>query len=179
MTGSLPIQAHTLSFSYNNAEDRLILCVDSHEGQRVTILATRRLVARLLNALASLVERSSLVARQAPSSLRDDVVLFEHQGALQAARQAAAAPSRSEPPLVPCSLLPPALLAAVDVKTKPSHFSLIFRDSRQALATCDVTRAELHRMIRTLLTKVGEADWGIGVDASWLGAGQQQSAVVN
>lgn len=185
MSGSLPLQAHTLSFSYSEVEDRLLLCVDSREGQRLTILATRRLTARLLNALASLVERSSLVARQAPSPLRDDVVLFEHQGALQGGRQAAAAPpspalSSPAPPPTPLPLLPPALLAAVEVRTKPSHFSLTFRDSQRALATCDVTRAELHRLIQALLTKVADADWGIRVEASWLGAGQQQqSALVN
>lgn len=181
MTGTLPLQAHALSFSYSEAEDRLVLCVDSQEGQRLTILATRRLTARLLNALASLVERSSLVARQAPLPLRDDVVLLEHQGALQAARQAAAAsPPRPAPSPAPSPLLPPALLAAVDVRTKPAHFSLTFRDSQQALATCDVTRAELHRLIQALLTKVAEADWGIRVEASWLGAGQQQqSTLVN
>jgi hypothetical protein len=179
----LPLRAHKLSFSYSEEEDRLVLLVDSRGGQRVSILVTRRLTMRLLNALASLLERSSPTARQAPSPLRGDVVLLEHQGAVQAgARQTVAAVASPPPAAVPEPppqlLLAPTLLTAVDISTKPSHFSLTFRDARLTLATCDVTRAALHRVVQGLLTKVGEADWNIRVDATWLGAGQQ-SMVVN
>jgi hypothetical protein len=68
-------------------------------------------------------------------------------------------------------------LVAIDVKTKPAHFSLAFRDARLTLATCDLTRAELHRVVQVLLTKVGEADWNIRVEATWLGAGQMTTVV--
>lgn len=182
----LPLRAHKLSFSYSEAEDRLLVLADGQGGERVTILVTRRLTARLLNALASLLERSSATARQAPSPLRDDVVLLEHQGAVQAAaRQVASAPKPtsapapvSVPEAPPQLLLPPTLLAAIDVKTKPSHFSLTFRDARLTLATCDLTRAELHRVVQVLLIKMDEVDWNIRVEATWLGAGQI-STVVN
>jgi hypothetical protein len=178
MTAPLPLRAHKLSFSYSEAEDRLVLIMDSREGQRVSVLMTRRLTIRLLNALASLLERSSPMARQAPSPLRDDVVLLEHQGAIQAGARQAAVPPASAPEPPPQLLLAPTLLSAVDISTKPSHFSLTFRDARLTLATCDVTRAELHRVVQGLLTKVGETDWNIRVEAAWLGAGQQ-SMVVN
>jgi hypothetical protein len=174
----VPIMAHRISFLYSAAEDRLVLLVDSRSRQRIGVFVTRRLVSRLLNSLASLLERSSLAARQAPYPLRGDVVLLEHQGAVQAgARQAAAAPSpASAPEPQPQLLLAPTLLTAIDISTKPSHFSLTFRDARQALVTCDLTRAELHRVVKTLLAKVSEADWAVRVDAAWLEAGQQSTA---
>lgn len=173
----IPIRARSISFLYSGTEDRLVLLVDSRGRQRVSILVTRRLVSRLLNALASLLERSSLAARQAPYPLRGDVVLLEHQGAVQAgAQQAATAPPpASAPEPQPQLLLVPTLLTAIDISTKPSHFSLTFRDARQALVTCDLTRAELHRVVKALLAKVSEADWAVRVDAAWLEAGQQST----
>jgi hypothetical protein len=178
MTDSLPLRAHKLSFSYIEAEDRLVLSADGRGGERVTLLITRRLTARLLNALASLLERSNPRARQAPSPLRGDVVLLEHQAAIQAPSQTTLAPSGPVPGAPPRHLVPPALLTAVDVRNRASHFSLAFRDARQPLVTCDLTRVELHRVVQLMLTKVTEAGWCISVDASWLGL-EQQSVTIN
>jgi len=90
-----------LSLSYNIAEDRLIIIATGQNKARLALLLTRRLTERLINGLAALLEKSSVVAARAPAELRGDVVLLEHQVALDSSPSGAEEERLNWPPFRP------------------------------------------------------------------------------
>ncbi len=168
---TLPIKAAHLSFAYDQAEDRLMVLASNAGGETIALQLTRRLTGRIVNAVAQLLEKSSSAAQHAPAEMRDDMILLEHQGALQSRASAtspeAAASGEAEP--VPKKLVrPPQLVQTISITTHPRSFALVIKGAKQDLAALSVSRMDLHRILETIRRVADKANWQISIDASWL-----------
>ena len=177
----LPVKATSLTFKYSEAEDRLIVLASEPAGTKIGLLLTRRMIGRLINGLAGILEKSSLAASHAPAEMRDDVVLLEHQGAIS--NRGAA--SQGQPTLGSNPAKSPAQAAqepvqvqsvhiqSIDISVKPTHFELLLKDGKlQPIVAMNIGRPELHRVLDMLTRKAEEADWNIRIEAKWLEPGQ-------
>lgn len=174
----LPIKATSLTFSYSEPEDRLVVLASAPAGAKIGLLLTRRMIGRLINGLAGILEKSSVAASHAPAEMRDDVVLLEHQGAISGG-------STHQEPVKPASAAaaPQAVqqsiqiqtvhIQSIDISVKPTLFEIVLKDGRlQPIVAIDIGRAELHRVLDMLTRKAEEADWDIRIEAGWLEPGQ-------
>jgi len=169
----LPIVAHSLSFAYNESEDRLVLLTTSAAGENLALLFTRRLTNRLINGLAGILEKSSAAVSQAPAAMRDDVIMLEHHGAVSTLTDQAPAEPSAVPAPPPSSVQAPVhLVTSVDVKTTPAHFEVVLKNTEQPLALFTASRAEIHRIVDVLGRHARDADWAIKPEAAWLELGQ-------
>lgn len=173
---SLPIAAKSMSFTHSESEDRLVLLVEGEAGARLALMFTRRLTERLMNGLASIIERSSVAANHAPADMRGDVILLEHQGAVSAATgptgsdgSSKADPSGGEGMT---GEVPARLVTSVTVNTQPENFDFVIRDGEIALARFQVNRTELHRILDILGRQAKAAAWNLRTEAGWLEPGQ-------
>lgn len=176
-------QARSLTLTYNAPEDRLVLLVVGAGNEKVGMLITRRLTARLINGLAGILEKSSPAVSRAPAEMREDVVLLEHQEAVgrpgsQGQKDAAplAGKSGTAQGGQPVQIKP-ILLTAIDVSTKPTHFELKLKSGENVITGFIATRNELHRTLGMLKSKAQEADWNLSLEASWLGPDQSMMVI--
>lgn len=174
MSLPLPLAAASLTFSYSEPEDRLLLIAADAAGTRLPVVMTRRLTGRLVNGLASLVERSSPIASTAPAAMRDDIILLEHQDALFRQQEAAAAGQSMLWSKVERELPASRLVKAIDVTVTPGAFWLLLRDSAGPLITLKLTRHAVHRLLETIGRQAEAASWNLAIDAAWLEPGQTE-----
>lgn len=174
MTQTSPPKAISISVLYHAAEDRLALVATVADNSQLALTVTRRLTTRLVNGFAHLLERTSSAAQEAPSRVRGDIVMFEHQGALAVAQAASAGPVSSAGAATGAGVgtetmrLPVLLMDALDVKITPERFILILKSGGKPMAQMKVTRSDLHRLLALLRRKCDEADWHIKTETSWL-----------
>jgi hypothetical protein len=171
-TLQLPIKATSLTFTFNETEDRLVVLASNSAGAKIGLLLTRRMTGRLINGLAGILEKSSLTASHAPAEMRGDVVLLEHQGAIS--DTGAHERIKSAPDIDALQVAQQTVhIESIDVSVKLTHFEIVLQDGRlQSIVDLAVGRAELHRVLALLKHKSGEADWNIRIDAGWLEPGQ-------
>lgn len=174
MSPPLPLAAVSLTLGYNEPEDRLVLIAADAAGARLPVLMTRRLTGRLINGLASLVERSSAMASKVPAELRDDIILLEHQDAVFGQQHAAAQRQPGPGSTAGLDLSAVRLVKSVDVTVTPQAFRLLFRDAREALITLSLTRLAVHQVLETIGRQSEAAGWDITIDAAWLDPGQTE-----
>jgi hypothetical protein len=175
----LPIKATSLTFTFNEAEDRLVVLASNPAGAQIGLLLTRPMTGRLINGLAGILEKSRLTASHAPAEMRDDVVLLDHQGAMSGGsyqQQAMSVPDADAPQADPQPVqIQTVHIQSIYVSVKPTHFEIVLQDGRfQPVVAVDVGRAELHRVLALLTRKAEEADWDIRIEAKWLESGQTQ-----
>jgi len=172
-----PLKASRLALRYDMVEDRLVLLAISAADTAVALLLTRRLVARLLNGLSQVLEKSSPLAQRAPSEMRGDVILLEHQGALKGDGSRAAQegdPSGSAQKFTRKTdaaahpQAPAQLVHTVSITTKPKLFEVVMKGPKEAIATFSVSRTKLHQFLNQLRNAADQADWQIELDAAWL-----------
>ena len=108
--------------------------------------------SKFRNKLANLLASTSPGAKQASQDVRESMLLFEHHEAVQAAarRNATGANKAKADAAAPPKLMPPVLLAAVDIGRKGERFTLIFKGPQQALAAFLASRQELHQVLDLL-----------------------------
>ena len=172
MTGPLPIAAVSLTFAYDESEDRLMVMAADLQGQTVHAAITRRLTGRIINGLAQLLERSNTLAVTAPLAMRNDIILMEHQDALYG-RGSVSILGDIEAS-VAISDLPPRLVTAVDVTVTAATFEVRLRNGASALIALSLDRLQVHRLVEALTQQGEGASWNIGLDAGWLEPGQMQ-----
>ena len=169
----LPIKATSLTFTFNESEDRLVVLASNPAGAKIGLLLTRPMTGRLINGLAGILEKSRLTASHAPAEMRDDVVLLEHQGAFSGGstqEQAKPAPDADAPQPVQIQTVH---IQSIYVSVKPTLFEIVLKDGRfQPIVALDIGRAELHRVLALLTRKAEEAVWDIRIEAKWLEPGQ-------
>jgi uncharacterized protein (DUF2252 family) len=171
-----PIDVARFQFGYDPALDRLVLTAQDEATQRVGLQVTRRLTGRLLDALGGLLERASTAARQAPAEFRDDLVLLEHQEAVQAASKAgpsearvpSAAPSEVAGTKPEKANVPTVLITAIQIKKEEGTLRLIFRNGSVDAATCRIDRNSAHKLIDALSRTAEKADWNLTPQTGWL-----------
>lgn len=179
-----PLQAKSLTLTYNIPEDRLVLLVVGAQGEKIGLLITRRLTGRLINGLAGILEKSSPSVSRAPADMREDVVLLEHQEAVSdniskeqsggSGMTAGQTPGAKGGQSIQVKT---AILTAIDVATKPTHFELKLKSGSDVVTGFNATRNELHRTLGMLKTKAQEADWNLQLNASWLGTDQSMMVI--
>jgi hypothetical protein len=168
-TNSVP-EKYQLSFGYSQAEDRLVMIMQSG-GKLSNLLFTRRLTALLINGLADILVRSSAMASRAPEALREDIVLMEHQSVMQQAQAATTVPA--PPPQAPIDareIAAPILIQTINIATHPNHFVLEFKPEQGPAVIAALNRADLHRVLEVLKRRADEANWNLPVGAAWLSA---------
>jgi hypothetical protein len=156
----------TIRMGYIEAEDRLLVEFIDAES-KVTLLFTRRVTRRVIRGIAQLLARSSRAMAHAAVEHKTEVLVIEHQSALQSVAAAganSAAPSDS--PVAPGP--PPDLLGKLDVRTMPRFFRLSFHGCAGVSRVIDVTRPDLHRLLATLHRLARLAGWNIEGEVGWL-----------
>lgn len=163
--------AGQISLGYSSREDRMVMWLGTGEEAK-TLFVTRRLCALLINGLAGVLVRSSPVAAQAPASLRDDVVLMEHQGAMAAASVGPA--DADKLPSLASGAAAPMLVETVNITVTPADFRLVFRPSPQGDGPqIALSRADLHRVLEMLKRQSELAEWSLPPAPNWLSASGQ------
>jgi hypothetical protein len=165
MTLPFPLRVTSFQFRYDVIEDRIALDFDPLASGPLTLYLTRRLAERLLNDLAEVLTRSSIVARRAPASVRSEVVLMEHDGAVYAAPASNAVPaaSVSGPPVQHAYLV-----TSVKVSVLPASFTVSLQSKAQDLIYFEAARDDMHRLLDLLKRTAAVARWAIHIEASWL-----------
>lgn len=178
MTHPSGLKVTSVSVLYHSAEDRLALITGLPGGVRISIMMTRRLTSRVVHALAQLLERTSAAARGVPAQAREDVIMFEHQGALAAKKPVTSHLTEDMQKILgigkgkgarPLSIL----LDTVDVSLTEKLCVLTLKVAGgKPIARIDATRGDLHRFLALLHRRAEEADWNLSTEKNWLNLDQ-------
>lgn len=168
--------AVSVSVLYSLTEDRLAMFAIAADGTQQVLMVTRRLAVRLVNGFAHLLERTSAAAAEAPERARGDMVMFEHQGALSSISPSASPAESSSPrggSVPPAAAVARAtakavLMHAVDVTVTPERFVLTLKSDAGPVASMEVTRGDLHRLLALVRRKCDEAEWRVPIQTRWL-----------
>jgi hypothetical protein len=176
--------APALSFGYSEVEDRLVLTIH-RKGVSAALLLTRRLSWLLINGLARILERSSAIVSQVPAEFRDDMILLEHQKAIQFKPQSVP-PSQgaTDDPKAHAARprpvggdAPPNLVLSVGITIRPKNFGLVFKGKSGPLVQIEVSRPELHRILEIFKRRATAARWNLTIEASWLEPDQTELVI--
>lgn len=153
---------HNITFSFNEAEDRITLRCTLNDDTAIALLLTRRLTGPLLEKLAKMLLKTSDMAATLPTKLREEVIMMEHAHAL--ARIAALATEAGAPAADGNQAEPAAhLLTRIDFQPHPESCTLLFfcNGSDTALTAIAFNRVQLHWFVDTLDRFAQRADWEI------------------
>lgn len=157
----------TMCMGFLDAEDRLLMDF-VYPDQILSMLATRRIIRRTIQAIADLLAQSSPVLARVPASHKTEMLVWEHLSALQieggeadmGGQQTETARGHSAPPWQ--------VLAKLDIKSEPTFFSLRFEGRGGAVVTMAMTRPELHRLLASLRQVARHAEWDLDTGIGWL-----------
>lgn len=155
----------TLRMGFLNADDRLLIDF-VHIDRTETMLVTRRILRRIIIAIADVLARSSPVVARVPASHKSEMMAWEHLSAQQIQGEGGAA--GEEPAAPPRPSQPWQLLAKLDIHTRPDLFDLRFEDGGGLLVSLAVNRAELHRLLANLRQLARHAEWDLDTEVGWL-----------
>lgn len=163
---------HNITFSFNPAEDRIVLSCILDNQERAVLLLTRRMAGLVLERLAALLVESSNAVTALPSGMRDEVMMIEHARALS---QVAEQVSASEPKAEAAEEGPlPAggnLITRVDIHPDGERCSLLFYcdGNESALTGLTLNRAQLHWFADTTDRFAKRGDWDLPpLQRNWL-----------
>ena len=157
----------TMRMGFIDAEDRLLLDF-VYPDRAETMLATRRIIRRVILGIARIIEQSSPVLARVPASQQTEILVWEHLSALQIEDGPKAEGGAGE--AAPSSLRPPPpwpLLTKLDINTLSSSFQLRF-ESRDSAVTLTMSRPELHRLLASLRQLARHAEWDLDTQVGWL-----------
>ena len=155
----------TLRMGFLNTDDRLL--IDFVYADRTdTMQVTRRILRRIIIAIADILARSSPVVARVPASHKSEMLAWEHLSALQPEGQSGDASEEAVPQPRPAQ--PWHLLAKLDINTQPTAFHLRFEDGSGMLVTMSMNRAELHRLLANLRQLARHAEWDLDPQVGWL-----------
>jgi len=179
MNQSVAFQAVRLTLLFLEREDRLLLLAANRDGAQEGMVLTRRLTARLINGLATLLKRSNVVASTAPEELKDDIVLMEHQGAIAAGepgtgRGSAKPQGQSGAEAATNLRVPQRLVETINIQTNPDNFHIVLEAAGGFSIATTVNRIDLHRIVELLKRQADTAGWNLQIDAVWLGDDHSQ-----
>ena len=155
----------TIRIGYIEIEDR-VLAEFINADRKVTYLITRRMMRRVINGIAQLLARSSRAMARAPIDVKAEVLILEHQSAVQATAASADSPGpqpAAEPPGPP-----PELLSKIDIETHQRLFRLTFTSHGATAQKLDLSRSELHRLLASLHKLAHSAAWNLEDEVDWL-----------
>ena len=149
---------HQFSIDFVAEEDRLLLKVNTTDGQEIQAWLTRRYVRTIWQLIAKLLERHPEVQRQSDPATRQAVVGYQHDKAVEAADfsqpyQAAEAVTvrpAGDDPILPITLT---------IKTKGNMHTLTLSPEAGKEVALGLDSDHLHSFAHLLVAAVKRADW--------------------
>lgn len=155
----------TMCMGFLDAEDRLLMDF-VYPDQILSMLATRRIIRRAIQAIADLLAQSSPVLARVPASHKTEMLVWEHLSALQL--EDGEADKGDQPSGRGHSPPPWQVLVKLDINIEPTFFSLRFEGRGGAVVTMAMNRPELHRLLASLRQLARHAEWDLDAGIGWL-----------
>jgi hypothetical protein len=184
-TQTYPV-ATKLDVGVNRLEDRVVLIAETVSQERRAALLTRRMMQRLLEKIAAVLERTSETASQAASGHRDEVLQMEHVSALASLDREG---DESDPPARRAAEEPSAVFLITDAHFKARGGRIVValdgvercRDGADGTARGEVfvlvaDRTTAHKVLAMLKDKADEAEWDLPRPSGWTDKLQQAAA---
>ncbi|HYC02731.1 MAG TPA: hypothetical protein VED40_05525 [Azospirillaceae bacterium] len=164
-----PMLARTITFSYDEGEDRVLVNCKAEDPERLeTLMLSRRMVRNILRTCAGILAQSSERAGRTPSGYREDVLAMEHLGAV-------ASSSQHQSSLPPMQAVPTQevehrhLVLQLDIDSRADGgYMLRFHDRTGMCVATGVTRVEMHHVLDALVGLSRRGEWGLDAEAGWL-----------
>ena len=146
----------SVSFSYVVEEDRILAAVNASDSDAWSCWLTRRLVLGLLDRAEEFLVTTSALMKQAPSEVRDELIIFEREAAMAST----AKKMSSTPPDVLTKRATAAELAdRLTISSQRDRFRVELHGVKGGGAAGFFARAELQRLFQMLQAQVAKADW--------------------
>jgi hypothetical protein len=155
----------TMCMGFLDAEDRLLMDF-VYPDHTLSMLATRRIIRRAIQAIADVLAQSSPLLARVPASHKTEMLVWEHLSALQP--EDGEANKGGQPAGHGHSAPPWQLLIKLDIATQPTFFSLSFEGRGGAVVTMAMSRPELHRLLANLRQLARHAEWDLDAGIGWL-----------
>lgn len=179
------MQIHQLALHYVPEADRLLLRVNTSDGQQFAVWLTRRLCLRLWPHLASMVTQLGVAQEVAKASPHATVLPEAKEMLADAARQRALRSTDFSKPFeakAAAQPLGPEPLLATAVQLSPStpgQLRLVISDAQQRKLQLQLTE-QLATAVRELMQKaLASADWGVLPAATPAPAAPPEGRVLN
>jgi hypothetical protein len=156
----------SVSFSYAVTEDRIVAVVNAGDSDAWSCWLTRRLVLALLDRAEEFLVTTSALMKQAPSEVRDELIVFEREAAMAST----ARKMSSTPPDVLTQRATAAELAErLTISSQADRFRVELHGVKEDGAAGVFARAELQRFFQMLQAQAAKADW-LGTSKSSAGS---------
>lgn len=159
---------HSLTFRFDDADDRIVLVCRLH-AKVLPLMLTRRLAFRLLAKLCDIVAEQSAAAGQIDESWRDDLLSMTHARSVAHVNEAQQQIASSEwAEAVPADAA--VLLTRIELQRESQGCGLIFFGSTaDALCQMNFSQTQLHWFVSRLHKFILKADWGCAIpEPTWL-----------
>jgi hypothetical protein len=155
----------TMRMGFLDTEDRLLMDF-VYPDHILSMVVTRRIIRRAIQAIAQVLAQSSPVVARVPASHKTEMLVWEHLSALQP--EEAEAGEGGEPALSLHSPMPWQPLVKLDINTLPSSFTLRFEGRDAGVVSMVMSRPELHRLLASLRQLARHAEWDLDTEIGWL-----------
>jgi hypothetical protein len=147
----------TVTFVYDPREDRIAAAINAGRPEAWSCWLTRRLALALLERASGYLSKTSDLAQQAPSELRQEFAAFEREAAMVST---AGAMSKTPPEVLKSSTETAELAERLTIsRNGKSGFKLEIYGQSGEGAIGVLTRAEMERVLQMLASVVGKAGW--------------------
>ena len=162
------MQIRQLALHYRPEADRLLLRVNSSDGQQVAVWFTRRLCQRLWPHLSGVVTRIGVAHEAAQATLKDAIVTPEAQAMLaQSARERALQGADFKTPFADQASAHPMgtePMLAVEVQLAPradGHLRLVIIDANKRSVQLQLTESMATAVKELMIKALRQSEWGI------------------
>lgn len=159
----------TIRMGFLEQDDRLL--VDFvYPASTVTVLITRRITRRIIQGLAHILATSNAAMARVPAPHKTEMLIWEHLSSLHPANsgQSGGGPGGSPPEQPHRPPAPWPLLLRLDLTPQNAAFALRFEAADGAVATIDMNRGELHRLLASLRQLARHGGWDLDAEVGWL-----------
>jgi hypothetical protein len=147
----------TVTFVYDPREDRIAAAINAGRAEAWSCWLTRRLALTLLDRAAGYLNKTSDLARQAPSEMRQEFAAFEREAAMAST---AGAMSKTPAEILKMSTNEAVLAERLTIsRNGKSGFKFELHGQSGDGAVGALTRAEMERVLQMLASVVGKAGW--------------------
>jgi hypothetical protein len=155
-----------VTFIYDPREDRIAAAINAGRDEAWSCWLTRRLALTLLERASGYLNKTSDLARQAPTEMRQEFAAFEREAAMAST---AGAMSKTPADILKSSAEAAVLAERLTIsRNGKSGFKFELHGPNDEGAVGALTRAEMERVLQMLASVIGKA--------GWLAAPQQSNA---
>ncbi len=155
----------TIRMGFLEQDDRLL--VDFvYPASTITVLVTRRITRRMIQGLAQILATSNAAMARVPAPHKTEMLIWEHLSSLHPASGGGEGGGPPEQPHRPPAPWP--LLLRLDITPMSTAFTLRFESMDGAVASIDMNRGELHRLLASLRQLARHGGWDLDAEVGWL-----------